>query len=70
MDALEKFLEQKLPETTCAEARQEFEMTQEEWATFLGVPLSTIRNWEQDRAHPSPLAARFLSYLLQKKKRR
>lgn len=68
MDALEKFLQQPLPQTTCTEVRREFKMTQEEWALFLRVPVSTIRKWEQDVSQPSPLASLFLSYLLQKKK--
>jgi putative transcriptional regulator len=32
-------------------------MTQEQFAALLGIPVATLRNWEQSRHHPDPGAA-------------
>ena len=32
--------------------RREFEMTQSEFASMLGISIDTLQNWEQGRRHP------------------
>lgn len=32
-------------------------MTQDQFAALLGIPVATLRNWEQSRARPDPGAA-------------
>lgn len=67
MNALEKFLQCPLPDVQCKDARQVFGMTQEEWAEFLDIPITNVRNWEQNRATPSRLIRILMSYLVQRK---
>jgi putative transcriptional regulator len=40
--------------------RKSLGMTQEEFATALRIPLSTLRNWEQGRVLPDPAARSLL----------
>lgn len=35
-----------------AELRRQLDMTQEEFALVIGVPVATLRNWEQGRREP------------------
>ncbi len=37
-------------------ARIFVEMSQAEFATLLGIPVATLRNWEQRRTEPEPMA--------------
>ena len=41
--------------------RQRLNMTQEEFAAALHVPLATLRNWEQGRVRPDPAARALLT---------
>ena len=41
--------------------RRKLKLTQEAFATRYGIPVSSIRDWEQHRYKPQPLA---MSYLL------
>ncbi len=36
--------------------RKELKMTQQEFSTLLGVPVGTIRDWEQGRKEPDSAA--------------
>ena len=38
-------------------------MTQSQFATTIGVPLATLRNWEQHRVQPDPAARSLLRIL-------
>ena len=46
-----------------ASLRWRLKMTQEAFANALGVPVATVRNWEQHRTRPDP-AARSLLIIL------
>jgi len=52
--------------------RSKLNMTQQELATVLGVSLSTVANWEAapPRAHPSKMAQRLITSLLEKRRTR
>ncbi len=43
--------------------RRRLGMTQEKFAATLGVPVATLRNWEQARVAPSPTAQALLRIL-------
>jgi DNA-binding transcriptional regulator YiaG len=43
--------------------RQKLGMTQEEFALWYGISLSTVRNWEQERCDPDALSVLFLRLL-------
>jgi len=43
--------------------RLRLEMTQEQFATALRIPVSTLRNWEQGRVEPDPAAKALLRVL-------
>lgn len=45
------------------EVRRRLAMTQERFASVLGVPLATYRNWEQGRTTPDPAARTLLKIL-------
>jgi putative transcriptional regulator len=42
------------------EFRQEMGLTQEQFASFLGVVYPTINRWENGRAQPSPMALKLI----------
>lgn len=46
-----------------AKVRQRLGMTQEAFATLIGVPVGTLRNWEQGRVVPEPAARSLLLVL-------
>lgn len=46
-----------------ATIRHRLGMTQERFATVIGVPLATLRNWEQHRVEPDPAARALLRIL-------
>ena len=43
--------------------RARFELTQEEFAARLEIPVSTLRNWEQGRRRPDPAAVKLLKII-------
>ena len=43
--------------------RARFELTQEEFAARLEIPVSTLRNWEQGRRRPDPAAIKLLKII-------
>jgi putative transcriptional regulator len=43
--------------------RYSLKMTQEQFATKLGVTTSSIRRWEKGEAQPSPLALKIIELL-------
>lgn len=43
------------------ELRARLDMTQEAFASFLRVPVGTVRNWEQGRTPPDPAARTLLA---------
>lgn len=55
--------------TTPKAVRIALDMTQREFAAALGVPLATLRNWEQGRTPPDP-AARALLRIVAREPRR
>jgi DNA-binding transcriptional regulator YiaG len=46
-----------LDKTEIKEIREKLDMTQDQFASFLGIAGSTLRNWEQGRAGISSLVA-------------
>jgi putative transcriptional regulator len=44
-------------------ARQKLNMTQEQMAALLRIPVATLRNWEQGRAKPDQAAQALLTIL-------
>ena len=44
-------------------ARQKLNMTQEQMATLLRIPVATLRNWEQGRVKPDQAAQALLTIL-------
>jgi len=42
------------------ELRQEMGLTQEQFASFLGVVCPTVNRWENGRAQPSPIALKLI----------
>jgi DNA-binding transcriptional regulator YiaG len=49
---------------TVKELRIKLELSQQEWATLLGLSLSTVRFWEANRARPSRLGREKLQKFL------
>lgn len=43
--------------------RQQLGMTQQAFAELIGVPVGTLRNWEQERVVPEPAARALLTIL-------
>jgi putative transcriptional regulator len=43
--------------------REELHMTQDEFAGSHGIPLATLKGWEQGRRHPDATAAAYLSVI-------
>ncbi|NPA30369.1 MAG: helix-turn-helix domain-containing protein [Chloroflexi bacterium] len=54
-----------IPPADVKSIRQRLGMTQETFARFLGVSVSTVRNWEQNRRQPRG-AARLLLLIAQR----
>jgi putative transcriptional regulator len=50
-------------------AREKLKMTQEELAAALGLPLATLRNWEQGRYNPDPAARALMKIVAANPKR-
>jgi putative transcriptional regulator len=46
-----------------AAVRQQLGMTQQQFAELIGVPVGTLRNWEQGRVMPDPAARSLLTIL-------
>lgn len=46
---------------TAGELRARLDLTQEDFAAFLRVPVGTVRNWEQGRTPPDPAARTLLA---------
>ena len=46
---------------TAGELRAKLDLTQEDFAAFLRVPVGTVRNWEQGRKFPDPAARTLLA---------
>ena len=73
MDDLEKFLgckvSRKLTPNDFRQIRESFGKTQKEWAEFLGLPVTTIQNWELDVATPSRPTHVLLQLMADKAKR-
>ncbi|NEQ26919.1 MAG: helix-turn-helix transcriptional regulator [Microcoleus sp. SIO2G3] len=46
------------------EFRQSMELTQEQFAAFLGVTYPTINRWENGRTTPSPMALKLIEQKL------
>ena len=46
-----------------AAVRQQLGMTQQAFADLIGVPVGTLRNWEQERVVPEPAARALLTIL-------
>lgn len=44
-------------------ARRKLNMTQDEMATLLHIPVATLRNWEQERVKPDPAAQALLTII-------
>jgi DNA-binding transcriptional regulator YiaG len=70
LNELEKLIgcevQKKLSPSQIREIRARYAMTQREWANFLGIPLTTIRNWEQEVSSPSR-SSQVLLHLLAKR---
>lgn len=49
--------------------RASLSMTQQEFAAAIGIPLPTLRNWEQGRTLPDPAARALLKILAREPKR-
>jgi len=45
------------------DVRRELDLTQEEFAAAIRVPIATIRNWEQGRTLPDPAARTLLALI-------
>ena len=43
--------------------REDLHMTQDEFAASYGIPLATLKGWEQGRRHPDATAAAYLSVI-------
>jgi putative transcriptional regulator len=43
--------------------REDLHMTQDEFATSYGIPLATLKGWEQGRRHPDATAAAYLNVI-------
>jgi putative transcriptional regulator len=43
--------------------REELHMTQDEFAASYGIPLATLKGWEQGRRRPDATAAAYLSVI-------
>jgi len=43
--------------------REDLHMTQNEFAEAYGIPLATLKGWEQGRRHPDATAASYLSVI-------
>ncbi len=52
------------------ELRADLNLTQEQFASKIGVTVSTIHRWENDKGKPSRLALRQLEKLQKKAKRK
>ena len=46
-----------------AKLRKKLKLTQEGFATMLGIPVTTLRNWEQGRRYPTGPARKLLSLI-------
>ena len=53
-----------LPRISWAEARQRLGLSQREFSLVFGIPLSTLKNWEQKRRLPNGVAANLLLRLI------
>ena len=47
------------------EIRLELELTQEQFAAYLGVVLPTVNRWENGRSHPSPMGIKLIELKLE-----
>jgi putative transcriptional regulator len=54
---------------SAAAVREKAGMSQEEFARAIGVPLATLRNWEQHRREPDPAAKSLLALIYDNPKR-
>ena len=60
MDADEPFAGMR-PVVSPAEVRKRTGMSQDTFAKALGIPAATLRNWEQGRTQPDPVALSFFA---------
>jgi len=54
-----------VPKVNIKEVRESLGISQPEFAHIFGIPLATLRNWEQGRSEPHSMGSSFL-YLIEK----